>query len=90
VCGLSTAAEHADMFDIACDVMCWSPLIEYNGAQLSESATSLVSACKVSGVNEVLLPSNAGVLALSVVEMINMPSLNLCQRHRRQRGGERD
>jgi hypothetical protein len=28
-------------------------------------------------VDEVLLPSGAGVLALSVVEMINVPGLNL-------------
>jgi hypothetical protein len=71
------------MFDVACDVTCWSPLVEYNGARLSESATSLASACEVSGsaqesvVDEVLLPSGAGVLALSVVEMINVPGLNL-------------
>jgi hypothetical protein len=73
------AAEHADMFNVAC----WSPLIEYNSAQLSELGTSPALACEVSGsvhesvVDEVLLSSGAGVLALSIVEMINMPSLNL-------------
>jgi hypothetical protein len=49
-----------------------------------------MSACKVSGVDEVLLPSGAGILALSMVEIINVPGLNLCQHHRRQRRGERD
>jgi hypothetical protein len=78
------------MFDIVCDVMCWSPLIEYNSARLSESVTSLALVYEVSRVDEVLLPSSAGVLALSMVEMINVPGLNLCQHHRRQRRGERD
>jgi hypothetical protein len=71
------------MFDVVCNVMCWSPLVEYSSVQLSELVTSLASACKVSGVDEVLLPSSAGILALSMVEMINVPGLNLCQHHRR-------
>ena len=73
--GLSTTDERADMFDVACDVMFWSPLVEYHSARLSESATSLVSACEVSGVAH-----GTGVLALSVVEMVNVvnePGLNL-------------